>query len=238
MAAVTTCSDFGAPRNKVCHCFHCFPICLPWSDGTGYHETFTTSELSVLFYSTWTFRISPLGAGGSRVSGNLKRTTNWWAEDPGYTEALQERAGGLNVKGSLLVKENQISQVKEFSAFLCLVRCKSLGSLNSSRWQAPQLVWGECPVFPHPERLSALPGERPPLKAVAWQAFLLSLPRLMGSHWPAAIMMIGMFFVYWFGGKQSISHDLWPCMVLLQPWPSRPSAQCSRSSKYLSDPLL
>ena len=34
MAAVTTCSDFGAPPNKVCHCFHCFPIYLPWSDGT------------------------------------------------------------------------------------------------------------------------------------------------------------------------------------------------------------
>ena len=26
MAAVTICSDFGAPRNKVSHCFHCFPI--------------------------------------------------------------------------------------------------------------------------------------------------------------------------------------------------------------------
>ena len=26
MAAVTICSDFGTPRNKVCHCFHCFPI--------------------------------------------------------------------------------------------------------------------------------------------------------------------------------------------------------------------
>ena len=25
MAAVTTCSNFGAPKNKVCHCFHCFP---------------------------------------------------------------------------------------------------------------------------------------------------------------------------------------------------------------------
>ena len=25
---------FGAQENKVCHCFHCFPICLPWSDGT------------------------------------------------------------------------------------------------------------------------------------------------------------------------------------------------------------
>ena len=29
MAAVTICSDFGAPQNKVSHCFHCFPIYLP-----------------------------------------------------------------------------------------------------------------------------------------------------------------------------------------------------------------
>ena len=35
MVAITICSDFGAPQNKVCHCFHCFPIYLPWSDGTG-----------------------------------------------------------------------------------------------------------------------------------------------------------------------------------------------------------
>ena len=34
MAAVTICSDFGAPPNKVSHCFHCFPIYLPGSDGT------------------------------------------------------------------------------------------------------------------------------------------------------------------------------------------------------------
>ena len=26
------------PQNKVCHCFHCFPIYLPWSDGTGCHD--------------------------------------------------------------------------------------------------------------------------------------------------------------------------------------------------------
>ena len=26
---VTICSDFGAPQNKVSHCFHCFPIYLP-----------------------------------------------------------------------------------------------------------------------------------------------------------------------------------------------------------------
>ena len=29
MVAVTICSDFGAPQNKVCHCF---PSFLPWSD--------------------------------------------------------------------------------------------------------------------------------------------------------------------------------------------------------------
>ena len=35
MAAITICSDFGAQKNKVSHCFHCFPIYLPWSDGTN-----------------------------------------------------------------------------------------------------------------------------------------------------------------------------------------------------------
>ena len=29
MAAVTICSDFGAPKNKVSHGFHCFPTYLP-----------------------------------------------------------------------------------------------------------------------------------------------------------------------------------------------------------------
>ena len=38
MAAVTICSDFGAQENKVWHCFHCFPIYFPWSDGTGCHD--------------------------------------------------------------------------------------------------------------------------------------------------------------------------------------------------------
>ena len=32
MAAVTICSDLGAQKIKVCHCFHCFPIYFPWSD--------------------------------------------------------------------------------------------------------------------------------------------------------------------------------------------------------------
>ena len=34
----TVCSDFEAKENKVCHCFHCFPIYLPCCDGTRCHD--------------------------------------------------------------------------------------------------------------------------------------------------------------------------------------------------------
>ena len=34
------------PQNKIWHCFHCFPIYLPWSDGTGCHDlSFLNVEL-------------------------------------------------------------------------------------------------------------------------------------------------------------------------------------------------
>ena len=38
MAPITVCSDFGAPQNQICHCFHCFLIYLPWRNGTGCHD--------------------------------------------------------------------------------------------------------------------------------------------------------------------------------------------------------
>ena len=45
MTAVTICSDFRAPQNKVCHCFHCFPIYLPRNDRTRCHDlTFLNAE--------------------------------------------------------------------------------------------------------------------------------------------------------------------------------------------------
>ena len=52
MAAVTICGDFGAPQNKACHCFHCFPIYLPWNDRTEYHDlSFLNAELSANFFT-------------------------------------------------------------------------------------------------------------------------------------------------------------------------------------------
>ena len=52
MAAVTICSDLGAPQNKVCHCCHCLPIYLPWNDGTGCHDhSFLNVELEANFFT-------------------------------------------------------------------------------------------------------------------------------------------------------------------------------------------
>ena len=58
MTAVTICSDFGAQICKVCLCFHCFPIYLLWSDGTGCHDlTFLNVNFWANFFllSSFTF---------------------------------------------------------------------------------------------------------------------------------------------------------------------------------------
>ena len=56
MAAVTICSDFGAKENKACHCFHCFPIYLPWRDGTKVIQFYMYLYMCVFQYKhTYTY---------------------------------------------------------------------------------------------------------------------------------------------------------------------------------------
>ena len=56
LTAVTICSDFGAPQNKVSHWFSCFPIYFPWSAGTRCHDLlfldveFQASSFTLLFH--------------------------------------------------------------------------------------------------------------------------------------------------------------------------------------------
>ena len=46
VAAVIIWSSVGAQENRFCHCFHCFPIYLPSSDGTRCHDlSFLNVEL-------------------------------------------------------------------------------------------------------------------------------------------------------------------------------------------------
>ena len=41
----------GPPKNKVCHCFHCFPIYLSWSGGTRCHDlSFLNGEFQANFF--------------------------------------------------------------------------------------------------------------------------------------------------------------------------------------------
>ena len=61
MATVTICSDFGAQKNKV---WHCFPIYFPWSDGTGCHVLYSGEMSRQLVISTvdqWLINLVPKG---------------------------------------------------------------------------------------------------------------------------------------------------------------------------------
>ena len=71
--------------------------------------------LRVMFYLVGIFRTSK---PGNSISSNAERTAQWgWGEEPGYKEILQQRTGNLNVKRLLLIEENQISQIMDFSTF-------------------------------------------------------------------------------------------------------------------------
>ena len=58
LSAVTICR---APKNKVWHCFHCFPIYFPWNDGTSHFSPVQ------IFVTLWTIADqAPLSLGFSR----------------------------------------------------------------------------------------------------------------------------------------------------------------------------
>ena len=106
-----------------------------------------------MFYSVGIFRTS--GPGGSLSSSLERAAPRRWGEEPGYIEVLQQRVNSLNIRRLLLIKENQISQVKEFSSFPCMVRCKSLGSLKIIPSICISAIWSQYPVFSHLSSLGA-----------------------------------------------------------------------------------
>ena len=90
-----------------------------------------------MYYSVEIFRT--LSRAGRNSSNPEKTALRKWSEEPGYVEILQQRVGNLVIKRLLLIKGNQISQVKECSAFLCMGKCKSPDSLKSFLSYASQL---------------------------------------------------------------------------------------------------
>lgn len=71
---------------------------------------------------------------GGSLSSNPERSASlrrWW-ENLGQMVVWPQRASSQNIERWLLIKENLIPQVKEFSAFLRTGRCKCLGLLKCS----------------------------------------------------------------------------------------------------------
>ena len=102
--------------------------------------------LRVMFYSVGIFRTSSPACG---ISSKPERTASRRrGDEPGYIRVLQQRAGSLNIKRLLLIKENQICQVKEFSAFLCMGRCKN-ALTEIIPLMCTSTIWGQYPMFPH-----------------------------------------------------------------------------------------
>ena len=91
MAAVTICSDCGAQKNKVWHCFHCFPIYFPWSDGTRCHDPYffpfksefgnkeimTWATVSSQFCFCWLYRASS-SLAAKNIINLILVSTIWW----------------------------------------------------------------------------------------------------------------------------------------------------------------
>lgn len=71
-------------------------------------------------------------------------------EELGFIGILQERAG-CRKKKLPLIKESQISEVKEFSTFLCMGRRKGLGSRSHS-FDMHLSSLGPVPVLSHPKQ--------------------------------------------------------------------------------------
>ena len=87
-----------------------------------------------MFYSVDILRTS---SPRDSITSNSERTASRRRRGkPGRIGVL---AGGLNIKTLLPIKENQISQTKEFRAFLCMGRRKCLDWLKSFLGCTPQL---------------------------------------------------------------------------------------------------
>ena len=139
MAAVTICSDFGAPENKVCQYFHCFLIYLPWSNGLdamilvfwmlSFKPVFSLSSFTFikrLFSSSLLYAIRVVSSAFLRLLMFLRAilipacasSRQWSSQD--IQEFLKQRPCNQNIKRLLLIKGKQIPQGNEFSAFLCV----------------------------------------------------------------------------------------------------------------------
>ena len=158
MAAITICSDFGALQNKACHCFHCFPIYLPWSDGTRCHDlSLFNIVLSQLFHSP----LSPSSRDSSSSLFSALRVVS-----SAYLRLL------------IFLPEIWILACASSSlAFHMMYSAYKLNeqSDNIQPWHTPFLIWNQsvvpCPVL----TVASWPAHRFLRRQVRWSSIFMSL---------------------------------------------------------------
>ena len=159
MAVVTICSDFGAPKNKVCHCFHCFSIYLPWSDGTRCHDLcFQNVEFKPTFpLSSFTF-IKRLFSSSSLSAIRVVSST--------YLRFIDISPGNLNF--SLCFLQPSVSY--DYSAYKLNKQGDSI-----QPWRTPFPIWNQsvvpCPVL----IVASRPAYRFLRRQVRWSGIPISL---------------------------------------------------------------
>ena len=82
MAAITVCSHFGTQENKVCHCFHCFPIYLHEVSGNskGFKNSVLGTRDKDQTHSSYCITILQLENRGCDKATDLERRMKslWW----------------------------------------------------------------------------------------------------------------------------------------------------------------
>ena len=132
MAAVTICSDFGAPQNKVSHCFNCFPIC---------HEVIRPDAMVLVF---WTLSFKPTFSLSSFTF--IKRLFS--------CSSLSATRVGSSVYLRLLICLPVIlipACASSSPAFLMMYSAYTLSKQgdNMQPWHTPFLIWNQT-VVPSP----------------------------------------------------------------------------------------
>ena len=112
MTTVTICSDSGAQEHKISHCFHFFPIYLPWSDRPRYHDlNFSNVEFQGSF-CTLLFHPHQEALSALRAQEfHLEGWNHWllwdpcqqiWQEMLHFSQQIRHRAGVFWFKATVL----------------------------------------------------------------------------------------------------------------------------------------
>ena len=140
---------------------------------------------------------------GHSISDNSERLLQrGGGGELGYIGVFATKPGGCNMKRWLFLKENQISQGKEFSAFLCMGICKSLGSLKSLLWYAPQLSGASILCF-------LILSLRKVHRRGHCSSWLLDGRHSLFASWVPSGLTVGAAVMWWLDGCNSLCLLIW-----------------------------